>query len=121
MKIYVGHSTNFDYQNELYAPLKSSRLWDKHEFVLPHDKTTEPFHSKKMIESCNLLIAEVSFPSTGLGIELGWAEVANVPVIAICREGCKPSSSIHVITDKILFYEGAESLIDSIAQSVNVI
>jgi len=48
-------------------------LFKNHEIILPHDKRN--LISKDIIKKCNLFIAEVSFPSTGLGIELGWANI----------------------------------------------
>jgi hypothetical protein len=32
IKIYVSHSSNYDYQNELYFPLKSSGLMREYDF-----------------------------------------------------------------------------------------
>jgi len=42
MKIYVGHSTNFDFNNDLYKVLKESELWDKYDFILSHDLSSKP-------------------------------------------------------------------------------
>ncbi len=72
MKIYIAHSRNFDFQNELYKPIRQSPLNNEHSFVLPHENSDEPFNSKEYLEDkADLLIAEVSDPATGLGIELG--------------------------------------------------
>jgi hypothetical protein len=38
---------------------------------------------RRMVEEANLVIADASFPSTGLGIELQIAEAAGVPVIML--------------------------------------
>jgi hypothetical protein len=38
---------------------------------------------RRMVEEADLLIAESSFPSTGLGIELQIAETAGIPVIML--------------------------------------
>lgn len=38
---------------------------------------------RRMVEEADLLIAEASFPSTGLGIELQIAETAGTPVIML--------------------------------------
>ncbi len=73
MKIYIGHSREYNYLEDLYMPLKTSLLFKNHEIILPHDKRN--LISKDIIKKCNLFIAEVSFPSTGLGIELGWANI----------------------------------------------
>ena len=41
---------------------------------------------RKMVEEADLVIAESSFPSTGLGIELQIAENVNIPVIIIYKD-----------------------------------
>ena len=41
---------------------------------------------RRMVEEADLLIAEASFPSTGLGIELQIAEAAGIPVIMLIGE-----------------------------------
>jgi hypothetical protein len=41
---------------------------------------------KKMVEEADLLIAEASFASTGLGIELQIAEANNIPIIVCFRD-----------------------------------
>jgi hypothetical protein len=41
---------------------------------------------RKMVEESDLIIAESSFPSTGLGIELQIAENLNIPVIIIFKD-----------------------------------
>ncbi|MDE1827993.1 MAG: hypothetical protein KGH65_02435 [Candidatus Micrarchaeota archaeon] len=46
---------------------------------------------KSVIKSCDYLIAEVSTPATGLGIELEMAVTYKIPVIALVREGQKAS------------------------------
>lgn len=75
MKIYVAHSSGYDYQNELYSPIRNSTLNTKHQITLPHENSIEQFNSKEFLKKCNLVIADVSYPSTGLGIELGWANI----------------------------------------------
>jgi len=66
LKIYVGHSRDFDYVNELYVPLRRSKLNSIHEIILPHEKSDRPYSSKEFFKTCDVMIAEVSHPSTGL-------------------------------------------------------
>lgn len=104
MKIYVGHATSFDYKEQLYKPILESVLYQQHQFILPHREGAEPFNSKEIIKSSDLFLAEVSYPSTGLGIELGWAEIFGVPVFAIYQEQYKPSSAIKIVARKVVTY-----------------
>jgi hypothetical protein len=99
MKIYIGHSSSFNYQDNLYNPLRNSDLNEKHAIVLPHEDSEEPFNSKDYLKNrCDVFVAEVSEASTGLGIELGWADQYEIPILCIHRESSKPSSSISQVT-----------------------
>jgi len=99
MKIYLAHSTKFDFQNDLYGPIKKSEAYGIHMFVLPHDKA-EWKNSREIIKNSDLVIAEVTYPSTGLGIELGWANAYDIPIICIYREGGELSKSLKAIASK---------------------
>lgn len=99
MKIYIGHSSSFNYQDNLYNPLRNSDLNEKHAIVLPHEDSEEPFNSKDYLKNrCDVFVAEISEASTGLGIELGWADQYEIPILCIHRESSKPSSSISQVT-----------------------
>jgi hypothetical protein len=92
LKIYVGHPSSIQFRKELYRPLKESSLSNEHELVFPHEDSERPFDSKTFLkEEADLFIAKVSEPSTGLGIELGWADLFEVPVICIHREDTEVS------------------------------
>lgn len=114
MKIYVAHASSFDYQNELYTPLRESDLNKIHNFTLPHEYWKKPFDSQKNIKESNLVIAEVSYPSTGEGIELGWANSYNIPIICIFKKGTTPSSSLKIISDTFIEYESQEDMIQKL-------
>ena len=116
MKIYVGHSTNFDYKNELYKPILESNLVNKYEFVFPH--LNKNFNSKEIIEQSDLFIAEVSFPTLGLGIEIGRAEMNNKNILCIYKEGTKISSSLKYVNVDILSYENEIDLVNKISNYI---
>ena len=107
MKIYVSHSTKFDYQKQLYEVLRNQKP-AKHTFILPHENKVK--NSKKTIQSADLVLAEVSYPSLGQGIELGWAETFKVPIIAIYQKGKKFGSSLRFVTTNIYQYSNVHSL-----------
>lgn len=116
MKIYVTHSSNFDYQNELYQPLRKSKLNNMYEITLPHEHTTDQFSSKDYMKNCNLILAEVSYPSTGQGIELGWANSHNVPILCLYRKGTTPSDSLKVIANTFIEYESSEDMVQKLTE-----
>lgn len=120
MDIYVGHSSTLNYKKNLYQPIKDSKLSEKHNIVLPHENSDKQFNSREYLENkCDILIAEVSNPSTGLGIELGWAKIYEVPIICVHTEESDPSSSISKVTDRIKRYQDSEELVEIIEKSIS--
>lgn len=109
MKLYLSHASNFDYQTELYEPLKAS-LPAEFEVFYPHDPENDGKYSKDILESSDVVIAEVSRPSTGQGIELGWASAANVKVLCFYKAGSRPSSAVKYIAAEIVEYARPEDI-----------
>lgn len=119
MKIYVAHTRDSDFQNELYKPIKESPLSKEHTFVLPHEMSAGSFKSKDLFKTdCDLVIAEVSYPATGLGIELGWADMLNVPIACIYHKGSKLSNSLKAVTQNFFEYENSTELIEGIEKTI---
>jgi hypothetical protein len=56
-------------------------------------------------------LAEISSPSTGQGIELGWAEAFNIPIVCVYKSGAKISDSLKYVSDKFFEYHAPEELI----------
>jgi hypothetical protein len=122
MKIYLAHSISYDFLNELYNPIKNSALSQEHDFVFPHDKNNKLFPSKEFFKNnCDLVIAEGSHPSTGMGIELGWANMLNLPIICVYKKGSKVSNSLKAVTDTFLEYANADELVAKIAEVISKI
>jgi nucleoside 2-deoxyribosyltransferase len=109
MKVYVGHASSFDYKNQLYKPIRELNL-EGVEFILPHEHSDQPTNSLEQMKSIDLMIAEVSYPSTGLGIEIGWANALGKPVVGIHKAGTKPSSSLAVVCRDVVEYTDQSSL-----------
>lgn len=114
MKIYVAHASGFDFTKQLYEPLIHSPLAEQHEFVFPHIDRNAGQNSKRIIPDCDLFVAEISYPSTGLGIEIGRAEAAGVPIIAFARDGAEISSSIGFVTQTVIRYYGYHDLVSKL-------
>ena len=103
MKIFVAHASDSNFQEELYQPLRNSQLNKDHEIILPQEEGHEEV-TRDLIKSCDLVIAEVSNPSTGQGIELGWADAFSIPVVCIYKEGATFSNALHYVCNKFLMY-----------------
>lgn len=119
MKIYLGHSKQLNFIEELYKPIKESRSVSSHEIIFPHESGHETFlNSLEVIPDCDLMIAEVSFPSTGLGIELGFAHSMSVPIVCLYRQGAKVPDSLKTVCGEYIEYMNSEDLIDKLVQKI---
>ncbi len=115
MRIYIAHSREFDFKNDLYAPLRRSAFNERHTFILPHENSDAPHSSKEFFQTeCDLVIAEVSFPSTGLGIELGWADALKVPIACIHKTGSAISGSLRLVCSSFSEYADADDMVAKI-------
>jgi hypothetical protein len=120
MNIYVAHSRSFDFKKELYEPIRQSSLNNEHTFVLPHENSDKPFNSKDYLKNeADLLIAEVSESATGLGIELGWADIYQVPIVCIYKKGSKVSGSLKVVSKNFVEYSNSKEMISEIERILN--
>jgi len=113
MKLYVARSSSFDYQTELYAPLKRS-LAQNHEILFPHDAQNVSIKSRDIIAQSDVVLAEVSYPPTGQGIELGWADANDVPIICFYKAGARISSSLQFVSELMIEYVSPEDMIEQL-------
>lgn len=118
MKIFVAHSSNFNFKEELYKPLRESALNTQHEIFLPQENGKEVV-TKETIKNSDVVVAEVSYASTGQGIELGWADVFGVPIVCIYKEGSKISGSLQFITKEFIIYKNKEEMVDKLSEALN--
>ena len=118
MKIYVSHSTGFDFANELYEPLAGSALGVIHYFIFPHKDSLEAYPSKEFLQErkCDLVLAEVSYPSTGMGMELAWAHAAGIKIICVHKRGVKISDSLAAVCRKFISYTDTNSLVAELSK-----
>lgn len=111
MNIYISHSGGHDYEDELYAPIKKSELAGTHRFFLPHEPGNIDVSARGELKQTDILVAEVSMPSTGQGIEIGQASAAGVPIVCFFKAGARPSGSLRFVTDKVIEYTDMEDLL----------
>lgn len=114
MNIYISHSTSFDFKNELYKPLRETTFTDT--FILPHETSDLQYPVKELFDAkkCNMVIAEVSFPSTGQGIELGWANDRGISIVCFYKKGSVYSRSLTTISDTFIEYTNSADLLEKI-------
>ena len=118
MKIYVAHTKSSDFKKELYEPLQEA-FGDSHELVFPHETDEGTYPSKELLkDSCDLVIAEVSDKSTSLGIELGWANAYEIPIICMHKIDSKPSKSLKEVSDMFIEYSNSEDLVAKLVEEL---
>ncbi len=113
MKIYISHASDFDYENQLYLPLRQSPLNEGHEIFFPHQSGNEQY-AKEILKTFDLVVAEVTRPSTGQGIELGWADFLGIPIVCILESGAHASSSLKLVTKTFIEYDSIENMIEKL-------
>ena len=121
MIIYVTHSRNYDYKTELYLPLKNSSLLHSHTLILPHDLSDDAYDSKTLFseKKCDLVIAEISYSSTSQGIEIGWADMKDIPIICVVKHGNVYSQSLKAVTHHFIVYADSKELVSRLAEFLN--
>ncbi len=114
MKIYLSHSSSFNYKKELYQPIKKEAFFKY--FILPHENSGKQNPIKKLFLSkkCRMIVAEVSFPSTGQGMELDYANIHKIPIICFYKKGFHYSKALTTITKKFIEYNDSKDLIEKI-------
>jgi nucleoside 2-deoxyribosyltransferase len=118
-KIFIAHSSSFDFQNDLYEPIKKSFNSVEYEFLFPQD-TNVGFEkvTREKVQECDLVIAEVSFPSIGEGIVLGWADSKDIPVICIYKKDSNPSGTLQYLAKSMVEYTDTEDMLNQIKEAL---
>lgn len=110
MKIIVVHASSFDYENEFYKPLKKAVEGTAHELIFPHVWHEQNKSTKEFLKDAGLVIGEVSYPSTGQGIEFGWADMMDVPILFLRKQGAKSSSALKYLKGEMIDYSDEAEL-----------
>lgn len=118
MKIYVAHSKQIDYVNDLYKPLRNDLFFKEFELILPHEKSVYSSNTRDFYKNIDVFIAECSKPAVGLGIELGWAYDDNKKIYCIYKKGQKISSSLKSVTHNFFEYDSLNEMLEIIKEIV---
>ena len=118
MIIYVSHSSKMDYKKDLYDVLRASNLAKQHEFLFPHERGPELFPTRELFlkKGCDVVFAEVSFPSHGQGIELGWAYDMGIRIIFGSHPEAKLSATLPLLSGEFFTYTNSTELIDQLGK-----
>ena len=73
----------------------------------PRDLMKQTF---KLIDSCDLIVIELSEKGVGLGVEAGYAYACKIPVVTIAKQGSDISETLRGISSHIAHYDEANDL-----------
>ncbi|MDE6284679.1 MAG: hypothetical protein K2M17_02940, partial [Bacilli bacterium] len=94
-----------------------SEYMQKETVIFPHRGKYQQF-TKDFYQDLDLFFAEVSFPATGLGIELGWAYDEKDKIYCFYRQGCKISRSLTAVTNHFIEYKDAADMLNKMEEIV---
>ena len=101
--------------------LRDSALAKDNIFIFPHDESGESYDTKALfaVKQCDLVIAEVSEPATGQGLELGWADVFGIPIVCLYQKDVHISSSLRLVSKALLQYKDTKDMIQKMQEAVS--
>ena len=114
MRIYIAHPTSIDYKKEIYEPLRNDDFFLEHELVLPHEESNNISNSKEDYKNYDIVIAECSEPSIGVGIELGWLYDDKKPIYCFVKSGLHPSGAVASIAKEIINYNSKKDFVERV-------
>lgn len=119
MLIQFGHSKDYDYEKELYEPIKKSHILKENKIILPHDNNNSSWvDSKETLKKADIFFAEVSYPATGLGIELWFANIYWIKIVCFSKNWTKISWSLKYVCEDFFEYENSEDMIKQIEEKI---
>jgi hypothetical protein len=120
MTVFIIHSTEFDYQKEVYDPIRKSKLGKDYTILLPFETENMPYEIKQFFKSgkCDVLIAECSYPSIGIGLEIGWANMSGIKIVCINKKGSLASAALKMVSDYFLEYKDKKDMINQIERAL---
>jgi len=131
MNIYFACSITGGRELEsAYQEIVAALMGDEHEIPTSHLVESESMASErnlspqyvyerdtKWIRECDVLIAEVSVPSHGVGYEIGHALNIGKPVLCLYQNGYRVSKMITGNSDKNLIINEYTKIEDAIEQA----
>lgn len=101
------------YASNIYSPIDTIKFTGSSEEMY--------VRVMKILQSTDLVIAEMSSPSTGQGMELQEAVRLNIPIIIIAKNGSKISSTVlgSGKIKKVIFYNEKEEIKGKIEDLLN--
>ena len=112
IKIFGIYKAALNKKNEvLGTPIETSKF---------NGSNSERFLiAKNSIQSSDLVIADLSQASTGVGIELAMAHLLNKKILCFAKTGSKVSGlALGMIENSVIFYKDSEDLFNLIQENI---
>lgn len=119
-KIFLAAPFTFNFESGFLDDVEELLINLGHSVTVPHDfarddVTDEELREKVkndlyMVESSDILLAEVTNPSHGVGMEILHANKLGKRIILLTRSGTKISSMVRVHGHEIIEYSNFEDL-----------
>ena len=94
---------------------------NNYDFTFLLDQSNYLPNTKELIKSYDAVVAEISYPSIGTGIEIGWADAFRVPLILIHKEDFRPAPYYNDLSKDIIKYVSTKDMLiklDKVFQTV---
>jgi len=70
------------------------------------------------IDASDVVVVELTEKGVGIGVEAGYAWAKRIPIITIAKEGADISTTLKGISQRLLWYDGTDELIEFFAQAM---
>lgn len=100
-----------DYKRDFYDLVRQSSVYANHDCIFPHETDENSWNDRAFYQTIDLFVAEISHPSTGLGIELGWASEAGCKIVCVHKADVSPSAAIRSVCQDVMAYKNHDELI----------
>ena len=116
MKIIITHSSDLDFESILYNPIENAGFWHDHQILLPQRTGLREQITQEMIRDADLVLCEVSLPSTGQGIEIGWATLYETPIVCFHHMDAHPSGALQFVCEEFFTYKDDVDMVEKISR-----
>ena len=97
MLVHFSHSNHYNYGKYFYPKVEESELTTTHTLSFSNEDIYSPYEIRKLIAECDILIADISYFSIGLSMEIGYAKRNQKPIFYVYKD--KTTGPIFVKTE----------------------
>ena len=119
IKVYIMHSENIDYKNEIYKPLLSIGLMDSYYLILPLSEKYKASYIKELMNDCDIIICDLTKFNFLANFELKTAKKLNKSIYYFINDKDKKVNKyknieLYKYSDKEDFANKVKMLLDSL-------